>query len=255
MFQHAQVNPIYKKGKNGAGALLLHGFTATPDIMRPLANHLHDRGFSVLAPLLPGHGGTRESLATSTWSDWYGGTLGAFDELAAECSKICVAGLSLGGLLALKLAEDRPESVRALACLATPLQLDKWVHWLLPAILNTPLRFVYRYQRKAGLDIANESAKANVWHIPDMPLAAIQSLTKLQEAVRNDLQRVVSPTLVIHARDDATAPYHNMSLIAQGITAAVTETVTLEKSRHLVTIDWERDLVSEKVGAFFSRFV
>jgi carboxylesterase len=255
MYHHSQVNPIYKKGRGRAGALLIHGFTGSPDIMRPLANHLNDLGLTVFAPLLAGHGTTKENLAASTWRDWYGTVNKAFEELKAECSAICVAGLSLGGVLALKLAEDRPEDIRALTCLATPLVLDGWVRLALPAILNTPLKLFYRYQKKAGLDVKDASVKTNVWNIAEMPLASIASLTELQAEVKSALSRVATPTLLIHARADSTAPYANMQMIAAGISSTVTETVTLENSYHLVTVDFEKELVNRKVAEFFSRFV
>lgn len=254
MFQNVQINPIYKRGKSDAAVLLIHGFTGTPDIMRPLANQLNERGFTVLAPLLAGHGTTKENLAASTWQDWYGSCVGAYQELERDHAKICVAGLSLGGILALKLAAERGEFVRAVACLSTPLYLEKWIERLLPWIMHTPLRYLYKYQKKVSLDVKDESVKNNIWNITEMPIASIYSVTKLQRLVAKDLTKVTAPTLLIHARSDSTASYENMNAISKGISSSVTETVTLENSYHLVTMDFEKELVSQKVGDFFKRF-
>lgn len=255
MFYHSQINPIYRKGKKDAAVLLIHGFTGTPDIMRPLANHLHEQGYTVLAPLLAGHGTTRENLAASTWQDWYGTCVAAFEDLKDDHQKIFVAGLSLGGILALKLAEDHPSAFRAAACLSTPLFLEKWVHYALPAIMSTPLRYIYRYQKKMTLDVKDQSVINNIWNITEMPIASIYSLTKLQKVVYKNLAKVIAPTLLIHARSDSTASYENMNVIAGGISSAVTETVTLENSHHLITVDFEKDVVNRKVADFFGRFV
>lgn len=254
MFYHSQINSIYKKGKKDVAVLLIHGFTGTPDIMRSLANHLHEQDYTVLAPLLAGHGMTRESLAASNWQDWYGTCVAAFEDLKKDHQKIFVAGLSLGGILTLKLTQDYPSAFRAAACLSTPLFLEKWVNYALPVIMNTPLRYLYRYQKKMALDVKDSSVINNIWNITEMPIASIYSLTKLQSVVFKNLAKTVSPTLLIHARNDSTAPYENMNAIAGGISSAVTETVTLENSHHLITVDFEKDVVNRKVAEFFGRF-
>lgn len=255
MVYHTQIDPIYKKGSSEAAVLLLHGFTATPDIMRPLANHLNEKGWTVLAPLLAGHGATREKLARTSWKDWYQTTEKAFFELKSEFDTVCVAGLSLGGILTLKLVEDHHDEISAIACLATPLFLDNWVQWAVPMIMNTPVRYLYRYQKKMGLDLKDESVAEKIWHIKDMPVGCIHSLMKLQKIVRKDLEKISIPTLVVHAKDDTTAPYRNLSFISESISAPIVETLSLEESYHLITVDHEKDKVAQNVQSFFQRFL
>lgn len=256
MIHHnAQIDPIFKKGKADAAVLLLHGFTGTPDCMRPLANHLHYLGFTVSVPLLAGHGTTRENLEKSTWEDWYETAQRTYTELQEKHSHIFIAGLSLGALLTLKLAEDHPQAVDAIACLSTPLHLKSWVHWLLPLIVHTPLGQVYRYQRKMDIDIKDPLAKKNFWNIGDMPISCIYSITQLQKVVQQKLTRITAPTLLMHSRYDSTAPYDSMGIISNKIASRITETVTLENSFHQITLDYERSLVSQKVGQFFLRFL
>lgn len=256
MFHHStQINPIFKQGSYDAAVLLIHGFTGTPDSMRPLANSLHDEGFTVSVPLLAGHGTTRENLARSGWQDWYDTAATHFLDLKQHYSAVFVGGLSLGGLLALRLAQVYPQEVTALASLATPLTLSTWVTLAVPLIVHTPLKFVYPYQRKAKADVKDPNARKNYWSIHDMPITCIHSLMQLQHLVRQELARVVCPTLLIHSRYDATAPYKSMNDIAKNISANITETITLKNSFHLVTIDYDKNLVGQRVGAFFLRFL
>lgn len=255
MLHHHQVDPIYKKGSRPEAVLLLHGFTGTPDHLRPQANHLHELGFTVLAPLLAGHGNTREQLARTRWSDWYATAREAFTELKKENDLVFVVGLSLGGILTLKLAEEFPEDVAAMATLAAPLFLEGWVRAVVPVFARFPLRYVYPYQKKADVDIKDKSVVPNIWHIDEMPLVCIDSLIRLQKIVRKGLKKIVAPALIIHSRYDSTAPYESMNAIAGGISSKITETVTLENSYHLITMDFDRDLVSAKLGEFFMRFV
>lgn len=255
MFHSAQINPIYRKGKNGAAVLLLHGFTGTPDVMRPLANALHEKGFTIFAPLMAGHGTTWENLEKSTWEDWYAGAERAFAQLRREHAHVGVTGLSLGGILALKLAEEHADGLKALACLATPIKLKTWVHWAVPLIRRSPFKRFYRYQKKMDIDVKDPEAKKNIWDVDEMPLAGIENLIHLQKVVAGRLTKITTPTLLIHGRRDSTAPYENMGLIARGLSSAVTETVTLENSYHLVTVDYDKELVCAKVGEFFVRHV
>lgn len=255
MLHHNQVDPIYKRGSDRAAVLLLHGFTGTPDHLRPQANYLNSLGFSVFAPLLAGHGTTKENLERTNWQSWYASAHEALLQLQQDYDSVFVAGLSLGGVLTLKLAEEFQGDLAGIACLATPLFLEKWLRVVVPLLARTPIKYFYPYQKKADVDIKDKTARKNLWHIDEMPLSCIDSLMRLQKIVCRDLPKVVSPTLIIHSRYDSTAPYTSMNAIAGGISSKITETVTLENSYHLITMDFEKDLVSAKLGDFFMRFV
>lgn len=255
MHNNPQIDPIYRRGTNGAGVLLLHGFTGTPDSLRPVANRLHEAGFTVQVPLLAGHGTTPEKCAQTNHRDWYQSAQKAFMELNAKCSKIFVSGLSMGGLLTLKLAYEFPQMISGIACLATPIYLKKWVRLILPFIWHSPVRFFWRYQRKMDIDMKDPQAKQNFWNYDQMPLSCIISILNLQHEVRHQLHRIESPTLLIHSRHDSTAPYDSMNMIARGLSARVTETVTLENSYHVITLDFDREMVAKKIHDFFKRLL
>jgi len=108
---------------DGPGCLLLHGFTGTPAEMRPLGEHLAERGFAVRAPLLPGHGALVEDLARTTWRDWYATAEESWGELGKRSERRAVVGLSMGALLALHLAHEHASEVGAVAALAPAIRL------------------------------------------------------------------------------------------------------------------------------------
>src|SRR3954447_8334392 len=91
------------------GALVLHGFTGNPGSMRGLAEAFAAAGYHVEMPLLPGHGTTVDDMLTTGWSDWSAAADAAYATLSARCSKVIVAGLSMGGSLTLWLAGQHPE--------------------------------------------------------------------------------------------------------------------------------------------------
>src|SRR3990167_10894570 len=142
------------------GVLAIHGFTATPECLESLTTPLRKKGFDVAAPLLAGHGSTARNLAHTTWQDWYEGVASEFRSLQETCDEVSVVGLSLGGLLSLKLASEFP--VRRLALLATPVFLSGFMaKKVLPLLGNTFLKHIYPYQPKlAGPAINDPVGKA-----------------------------------------------------------------------------------------------
>ena len=109
----AAARPDTASGKR-IGVLLVHGFTSTPASMRPWAEHLAQEGFAVSVPLLPGHATTWQDCNTKTYDDWYGEAERALEKLLSECDQVFVAGLSMGGFIALNLAVERGRDVAGL---------------------------------------------------------------------------------------------------------------------------------------------
>jgi carboxylesterase len=109
------------------GVLLSHGLTATAAEVRPLAHELHEAGYTVAGPLLPGHGTTPADLNRTPWQDWVRATEEIYQQLAARCERIFVGGESMGALAALYLASEHPEAAAVLAYApAIRLNLSAW---------------------------------------------------------------------------------------------------------------------------------
>src|SRR6185503_4051097 len=94
---------------NSHGILLLHGFGDTPQTLALLARHLHENGFDVKAPLLPGHGTTVSAFMESRRKDWLACARQELATLQSTHDKVSVAGLSMGGAMAAILAAENPE--------------------------------------------------------------------------------------------------------------------------------------------------
>ena len=105
-------------GKNNKAVLLLHGYTGAPSEMRPLGDYLHALGYTVSCVRLPGHGTSIKDLEATTATDWYGAAEAECLELLARFDSVYVAGLSMGGLLAMKLAAKLPVKKAALSNLS-----------------------------------------------------------------------------------------------------------------------------------------
>ncbi len=238
--------------KGDEGVLLVHGFTATPHSLAYLAQTLAQEGYSALAPLLAGHGSTPEEMEKTHWEDWYSSVEQAYLKLKKTCKQVHAIGLSMGGLLALHLANQH--SVKSLTLLATPLFMEEWslIH-LLPLLWKTPLRFFYRFVKKSGPSLLDPTETRNYQSYDRIPLASVIELLKLQVKVQQELKRITVPTLIAHALQDATVPYSNLEQLRERLTSAKTEILTLKKSGHIVTMDYERDLVARRVLKFIRK--
>src|SRR5437870_2025006 len=147
-------------GSRPLGCLLVHGFTGTPEEMRPLGEALAARGFPAYAVRLAGHGTDVAELARTRWTDWFASVEAGVARLRASTERLAVAGMSMGSLLALHLAATRPDDVTALVLCGTPLRLsDARVRWvpLLARLLPTRLAML---QKPNGPDVADAAPPA-----------------------------------------------------------------------------------------------
>jgi carboxylesterase len=242
-------------GHRSLGCLLLHGFTATPEEVRPLAVALANAGFPARAVRLPGHATTPDDLAHEGWRDWLRCAEQGLAAARASAPRSAVAGVSLGALLALLLAARRPTEVAAVVCCGTPILLaDRR-----PALLRSlrwlpPLRRRYAMVPKTGgRDIGDPAARAASRSYDVMPLPALLSALELRTVVRRQLARVTQPVLVLHGRHDHTAPLTNVALLQRRLGSRWIESRILERSWHVLTEDVERDEVGRLAVDFLTR--
>lgn len=223
--------------------------------MRPLGEALAGRGFPCVAVRLAGHGTTVEDLARTRWTDWFASVAAAADELGRRVPRLTVAGMSMGGLLALHLAATRPERVSALVLCGTPIRLGDLRVRALPFLAHMPwtARRWATIPKDGGPDIADPVMRAASPSYRAMPLAGILELLRLQATVRAELGRVTQPALLLHGRHDHSVPLGNLERLRRGLGSRVVETHVLERSFHVVTVDVERELVGRFAGDFLER--
>ncbi|SDE38808.1 carboxylesterase [Paracidovorax valerianellae] len=251
------------------GVLLIHGLTGTPNEMRLLAKGLHRAGFTVLAVQLAGHCGTQDDLVATRWQDWLASVQRGADRLAqATGGRLVACGLSMGAVLALALAQDRPGQVAGVVALSPTFRYDGWsmpaytrLSFLLPLFraLGIGRRSVFMEQPPYGIKDAalrervvaqmhsGDSAAAG---LPGNPWWSVIEMRALAAHVLRRLGSVRSPCLVLHARNDDIASAANARAIVQGVRHAPVELVLLDDSYHMITIDRERRTVVARTVAF-----
>jgi carboxylesterase len=241
------------------GCLCLHGLTASPQEVAWLGAFLAQHGATVYAPRLYGHGVEPAHLRRARWQDWYLSALDGYHLLRRQCDQVIVLGLSMGGLLSLRLAAD--EAVAGLVAMAAPVRIaikNVWVVHLLRYFVPTVIRFdratdrinarVEAIQRERG-----EAVTGRVAYY-EHSAAGTAELLKLQAAVKASLARITAPALLIFSEADQTVPIENIDLIAGGLTACRdVQIVRLKQSDHILTNDIEYMQVFESAWSFVER--
>lgn len=228
------------------GAVLCHGFTGSPWSMRPWAEHLAAAGLAVTVPRLPGHGTRWQELNQTRWEDWYGELERAFDALRGRCDAVFVMGLSVGGTLSLRLAEQRGTEVAGVvvvnAQLTTERKDAKLLPLLAPVIPSLP-------------GVADDINKPGVTEraYSRLPLRAARSLTRLWALTRAELDRITQPLLVFRSQVDHVVEPVSSRLLLAGARSADVEEVVLANSFHVATLDYDAPLIFERSLAFVHR--
>jgi len=226
------------------GALVLHGFTGCPQSMRPLAEAFADAGYTVELPRLPGHGTAVQDMARYGWSDWAAAAEAAYADLAARTDSVVVAGLSMGGTLTLYLAEQHPE-IAAIVLVNPVVEPDDFA----------PLVNVARAQLDAGelfiQGVGNDVADPAVTELAytSMPNAAVLSLFVGLQAVKADLASIRPPVLILRSTQDHIVPPSSVKLLTERLSGPY-EVVELDRSFHVATIDFDKDVINEQAVAF-----
>lgn len=222
----------YEAGDGPDGVLLLHGFTGTPQSMRPWAEHLVGAGFAVSLPRLPGHGTHWRELNQTEWTDWYAHADAALAVLRRRSQRVFVAGLSMGGALALRLAEQRGDDVSGLVLVNPCINITDPRMKILPV-----LQHVVPSLSAIGNDVADPSSREIAYD--RNPLKALYSQTHLWSDVVAHLDRVTQPLLVFHSEHDHVVDPSSVAMLRAGVGSADVEFRSLPRSYHVATIDYE----------------
>lgn len=254
------------------GILLIHGLTGTPNEMRITAKGLNKAGFSVYAMQLAGHCGVEADLNETTWQDWYASVVKAAQELQEKVDCVFVGGLSMGALLALKLAIREPKLIKGVICYATTFRYDGWsmpfyakhFFFLLSWFKHLGIYQDYKFAEEPPYGLKDEKIREIVSSsmldgdsaaagLANNPYPALAEMLYLSRNVRKNLAKVHAPTLIMHAKEDDIASVKSNAEVIQKYVSGPTKLILLEDSYHLITIDRERKLVIQESIDFINQ--
>lgn len=242
--------PFTHHGSTVAGVLVLHGFTGNPSSMANQARAFASAGHHVEQPRLPGHGTTLADMQATDWADWSGEAAAAYERLVARVDRVVVMGLSMGGTLTLwtglqRLADER---LKGLVCVnAATMPQDPEVVEMIEDLVDDGVEV----SPAIGSDIADPDASEIAYE--GTPLRQLLSLTNDGLAPITDRYgELTVPILVFSSVDDHVVPADNSAHLRDTAGGDV-EFVTLERSFHVATQDFDRDLINERSLEFIER--
>lgn len=223
------------------GVLLLHGFTGNPASLRPMGESLAARGHTVIGPRYPGHGTTWRELAETRWQEWVAEAEAGLVAIAGRCEHVVVAGLSMGGAMALHLAAAHPEELVGVVAI-NPYVRDRR-HAALPVA-----RLFMRTTRGVGNDIKKPGQDELPYD--RVPLTAAAEVARFLKVVREDLPRVTLPLLLFHSPEDHVVPQGTAEYVFGAVGSEEKELVPLLDSYHVATLDHDAETIVRRTHEF-----
>lgn len=228
------------------GVLLVHGFCGSPASMRPWAQYLGGRGHAVEVPLLPGHGTRWQDLNSVRWSEWYAEAERGLDRLLASCDAVVVGALSMGGSLALRLAEERGPDVAGLVLVNPFVSSNRLELRALPVLkhLLPSLGGVTNDIKRPGQDEVGYSR---------LPLRGLAEVTRLWGSVVPDLAKVTAPLLYFRSCVDHVIDASSSPTVLGAVSSRDVEERLLEESFHVATLDHDAERIFAESAQFIDR--
>jgi carboxylesterase len=238
--------------RGSIGLLLVHGFTGNPVSMRPLGEALAAAGFTVDVIRLPGHGTHWRDMTRTRYSDWRHEVVRAADALRDRTSKLVLVGLSMGGTLVLDVACTQAANLAGVVAI-NPFVLEKRdpLAKLAPVIERLIPVVPPKFAGLAENDMAKpgQDEKAYPW----VPVAAGNSLNRELPRIRQQLKSLKLPALIAHSRQDHSVPPQNSREVLRLLAGGDATELVLERSYHVATLDYDFDLLVEKITGFADR--
>lgn len=225
------------------GVLLLHGGGDTPQVLAELAEHLHDRGFSVRAPLLTAHGRALSALRNASAADWHDDVRREFENMRARHDWVAIVALSMGGALAVKLASERRD-IPAMVLLAPYVAMPAALRRLAATSAMWGVFLPYFTSLGARSIHDPSAAERTLGHGVFTP-AALRALYGVVTEGERALPRVSTPTLVIQSKQDNRIAVASAESAFERLGSAEKRFVWVEGAGHVITVDYGRERVFE----------
>lgn len=233
--------------RDQVGVLLQHGLTATPQMVRPVAEHLAGLGYAVSAPLLPGHGTTWRDMSRTRYDDWLAAVVRAAEELHDDRRDLVVVGVSLGAALVSDLAVHNPDVVKGLVLVNPAFSSEDKRLKLLPV-----LRRVLPFIEGIADDIRRPGPPRELAYART-PVQSLASFIDEWPRLVDQLPRLQAPVLLMTSRHDRVVPASSSERFAERCGSEEVTRLWLENSGHVATLDYDAPLLMERTAEFVQR--
>jgi len=242
--ENHQNRPFFLKGANGAGVLLLHGWSSPPEELLPLAKYLNSLDYTVSAPLFRGHGTKPEDLLGITRQDWIEDAKKSLEELKKQVSKIFVGGISMGGNISMLLSED--EAVAGVIAMGASVRFR--FHSLVKIVLFF-MGLTKTYRKKMfPPGVRKKMGKRDAYTY--YPVESAKEVVRLADATRLIMPGITKPILIMQSTTDHLVSKKSPQIIFDGVSSRVKEIYWVKDKYHVFAGEKS---VQEKIGEFVKK--
>ncbi|MDD2585944.1 MAG: alpha/beta fold hydrolase [Syntrophomonadaceae bacterium] len=247
---HPKAEPFFLKGDAQVALLFIHGFTASPSELYPLAELINNMtSCSVSGILLPGHGTTPQNLSKTTWQQGFAAVEKETRYLLDRYEKVFVAGLSMGGLLAIY-AGIHIRGLSGVVSINAPVFNKSPVVSALAPVIQIFRPLFAKKENKQRLKLKKQGRFA----YDCTPVKAFRSMGNLRNRVIEDISSLTIPLLVMQSKlDESVNPESGIYLVEKAVNAPAA-LVHLEKSFHIATMGEEKDIIASEIAEFITNF-
>lgn len=235
------------------GVILIHGYMAAPEEIRPLAELLYNNGYSVYAARLKGHGTAPEDLAVQDWHEWYESVNRAYIVMKNTMKSFAIIGFSTGAGLALLQAANKPGRFAGVISINSPARLlDKSAKFS-PLIVGwNAFLSALRTQKGKKEYVANDPENPHI-NYGRNPIHGVYELERLMKYVRSRLADVKGHVLIIQgSADPVVNPVSGMDIFSR-LGAADKQLIQISADHHGILRGKEASEVMDKVLIFLKR--
>jgi carboxylesterase len=237
--------PFSFNNGSDTGILLSQGFTGSTSSVIYLGQKLSEAGYNVEGPRLSGHGTRWEDIIGVSYRDWICDAEDSLLKLRRNSKKIFTAGLSMGGTLALRLAEIHPD-IKGIVTVNHALLAASGIALFVPI-----LKHLIKSVAAIKSDLKDNSEKENGYD--RTPVYGIHELIKLQRETRRDIRKITVPILMFKSEIDHVLPAKNTLWAYNHLPSTDKEIVWLHNSYHVATMDFDKDLIAQKTIEFIRK--
>jgi carboxylesterase len=244
-----QAEPFLVTGSSDAACLFIHGFTASPAEMYPLAKIIHEKtSCTVSGLLLPGHGSHPRHLNEMLWPDWYAAVEQELSRLLQQYRRVFVIGLSMGALLAMYAAYHF-KKVQGVVAINAPVFV---YHPLLAASAGL-IKMIRPYYPKRTNPVDSDLEKQGRFAYSVIPVKAFMSMRQLKDRVMDIIDKINQPLLVFQSCQDESVIPESGCYIYEHASSSQVRLVELQNSRHIATMGGEKDILAREIIDFMDK--
>ncbi len=225
----------FEKKESDVCVITLHGFSSAPKEVLQMSKFIHEQGFNVYAPRLKGHGTNPKDLKETTWQDWYLSLSRAVTIATLKYKKVYIIGFSTGGLLALLSTKKCYIEFAGIVCINAALHLND-------IRMKTVLPAVSMWNDVVSAFNAHELVKEYVDNNAENPdinydrhyVQSIEQLNALMKKTQKNLPKILSPILIIQAKNDPVVNPSSAYEIYDSIKSKRKNIIMLDLDNHVI---------------------